>query len=227
MTTVITWPRTTLVPRECNLDIEPQGVAGPPSLSGFRQTVSSPAAAWRIRYVGINVHRPALVLLWRALAARMEGRAARIVLPVHDRRELRPFPDGEGPIDPLPHSDGTYFSDGTGYDQTVINVRLAAALALRDTTASVLLYHAGTIQPGMHFSIGERLYRVTAVTPGEGIAATIEFLPPARESAGPGAVLEFEYPVCRVRLAAENGMSLALAVGRHGMASVDFFEDPN
>lgn len=226
MTIVINWPRTLFVPRECNPDIEPQGVAGPPSLSGSRQTVSSPAAAWRIRYVGVNVHRPRLVLLWRAHAARIEGRTARIVLPVHDRRELRPFP-GDGPVGPQPHSDGTWFSDGSGYDQASIEVRLAAVLSLRATTASVIAHRAGSILPGMHFSIGERLYRVTAVTPGDGLAVSIEFLPPAREPAIVGAALEFERPVCRVRLAVENGMSLALAVGRHGMASVDFIEDPN
>src|SRR5690606_29591421 len=131
----------------------------------------------------------------------------------------------KGLYEPVPHSDDSPFSDGSEYQGGVIDVTLASNIPLRGTTAMIAIHVAHEIQPGQHFSIDERLYRIRTIEHlGEG-AATITFRPPAREAAMIGARLEFDFPVCRMRLASDSEMDLALDYGRWSFPSLNFIED--
>jgi len=218
------WPRRLLRPANASINPAPATVAGVAALSGFRQAVSSPAGVWAITYDRIIVASRAQRLTLRAIAALVEGRATPIVLPVYDREELRP-------IDPsidasATHDDGSTHDDGTGYGARRAQILVDGAVALganQMTTETVL---GETIEPGMHFSVGHRLYRVRSIVETDGASTTFKFWPIAREAIPDGAELEFDEPVCLVRLAEDGGLDLALENGRHGFPSISFVEDP-
>lgn len=217
------WPRGLLVPRHASINPAPATVAGVASLSGFRQAVASPAGVWLIVYDAIKVGQ-AQRLLWRALAAQIEGRANPIILPVYDREDLRPL--GTAAAATAAHGDGAVHGDGTHYRsrRTQVVAAVAAARgAVRLTTTTLL---GATLHPGQHFSIGQRLYRIKAVEALSGANTTFTFWPPAREAILAGAEIEFDEPVCKVRLAEDGGMDLALDTGRHAFPSLTFIEDP-
>jgi hypothetical protein len=111
------------------------------------------------------------------------------------------------------------------YQGGVVDVTLASAIPLRGVSANITITAAAQIQPGQHFSIGERLYRVRTIDYTSDTTATITFRPPAREAANLGARLEFDFPVCRMRLASDGEMDLPLDYGRWSFPTVNFVED--
>lgn len=219
----VIWPRALLRPRDASIDIAPATIAGPAALSGFRQAVASPAGLWSIRYHGFIVASPVQRKVWRALAAQIEGRATPIVLPVWDRSDLRPASGGAAAV--APHGDGALMSDGSGFASAATSVVLASAVArgaVRMTTTTVI---GGAIEPGMHFSVGLRLYRVKAIEAAAGASTTFTFWPRARDTMLAGAEAVFDQPVCKVRLADDAGLDLMLDHGRHAFPDVAFIED--
>lgn len=155
----------------------------------------------------------------------LEGRLNPIMIPLC--RAWQPVPDGAADLygGNTPHSDDTPFDDDTGYVESVIDVQLTAGIAKGATSASIAITLAGTIQPGQHFSIGQRLYRVKSVAYSSASAASITFTPPAREAASTGAQLEFDNPAGRFRLASDREMDLPLDGRRFSNPTVTFIED--
>lgn len=220
----VVWPRKVLIPRNAAVDAAPQTLAGPPALSGFRQTIASPAAVWLITYEQIPVVTAAARLCWRALQALIEGRATQIILPVWDRDELKPLALLDDA--PSPHSDGAYFSDGSGYLTWRSHVVLTASIIRGATQLSCQRIAGPALQPGQHFSIADRLYRVARIISESGSTATLTIWPPAREAANTGAVLNFDHPRATVRLVEDKGLDLNLSLGRNAAPTVRFIEDP-
>jgi len=222
----VLWPIGVLKPQSVTFEIAARTLAGPSSVSGVSQVVASDAGIWKATFANVitNTRKREPVLAFRALAALLEGRMNPILVPLC--RAYQPYsPEWQGLYEPVPHSDGSPFGDGSEYQGTVIDVTLASNLPVRGTTAMIAIHVAHEIQPGQHFSIGERLYRIRTIEhTGEG-AATITFRPPAREAALIGTRLEFDFPVCRMRLASDNEMDLALDYGRWSYPSVNFIED--
>ncbi|TPI39314.1 hypothetical protein FJW07_14140 [Mesorhizobium sp. B3-1-9] len=219
----IRWPCEVLVPRDVAFDLAPRSLAGPASVSGATQVVSSDAGIWKATYGSIVVNNRNAVLAHRAIASLLEGRLGSILVPLC--RGYQPVPAGAvaaGLYDQVPHSDAALFDDGTGYVGEVVDVVAAAPAALRATTMTVTVNYAGDIQPGQHFSVGERLYRIRTFDQETG---TMTFRPPLREAASAGDRLEFDDPVCRMRLASDDGMDLQLSLRRFGTPTVQFIED--
>lgn len=225
----IRWPVGVLTPTTVNFDMAPRTIAGPSAASGFTQVVSSSASLWKAGFSKIIIAKEQHTLAWRAIAAMLEGRVGAILVPLC--RGYQPKPDGAesaGLWNPVPHSDGSFFSDDTGYVSRVIDVQLSGAVVAGATTASITINVAGDVQPGQHFSLGERLYRlkgVTDTTSGSVRTADIKFWPPAREAASAGDNLEFDDPVCRMRLATDDAMDLSLEMRRFATPTVQFLED--
>jgi hypothetical protein len=218
------WPIESLSPREFSLQLAARTLAGPSSISGVSQVVASDAGIWRLTLGSIPVLDQRRVILWRTLSGLAEGRMNPFLVPV--TRFYQPYaPEWTSQYEPAPHTDAGVFNDGSEYQGAVIDVTLASNIPVRGTTANIAIHVAHEIQPGQHFSIGERLYRIRTIEKtGEG-AATITFRPPAREAATIGTRLEFDLPVCRMRLASDNEMDLALDYGRWAFPSVNFIED--
>lgn len=216
-----------LRPRLVSCEPVPRSRSGGVSLTGQEQTVTSDAGVWGIRYVDIPIRRADQVRVYRAIAARLNGRAGSILVPVYDCRQT-PWPVVAGKrvtsYGSLSHSDGSLFSDRSGYRQPVIVAYLAAEAALRATTLTVGISYGAALQGGEHFSIGERLYRIASVQPGMGGLVTVQVWPPLREAAPAGAALEFDRPVCRMRLASDDAMPLDLDLGRFAGPTVSFVE---
>jgi hypothetical protein len=222
--TAIRWPCELLRPQNVSFDIDSRSLAGPASVSGATQVVASEAGIWKATYGNIIVKSRAAVLTHRAIAALLEGRLGSILVPLC--KAYGPSSGAvvdQGYFAQVPHSDDAFFDDGTGYVGSLTNVVLAANAAVRATTLNVTVtYAADDIQPGMHFSLGERLYRVRTFDASTG---TMTIRPPLREPATAGDQLEFDDPVCRMRLLQDDGMDLELALRRFGNPTVQFVED--
>jgi hypothetical protein len=221
------WPCDVLHPQNVAFDIAPRTLAAPASVSGITQVVATDAGIWKATYGDIGVRNRNSVLAFRAIGALLEGRLGSVLVPLcrayQPRIDLAP---GEAPLyAQVPHSDETFFDDDSGYVGSVNSVTLAGALSARAISANITIAHGGTIEPGQHFSIGERLYRIRTVTYTAANAATITFRPPLREAAAAGVVVNFDDPVCRMRLATDNAMDLELALHRFGQPTVVFLED--
>lgn len=224
--TAITWPVGVLRPRNVSFDIYPRSISGPTSVSGKTQVVSSDAGIWRITFSDITVRNRAEVLAWRGVDALLEGRLNPILVPFC--RAYQPVPDGAvdaGLYEPVPHDDDAFFDDDTGYVGTVIDVTAAEAATAGATSLAVTIDYADMIVPGQPFSIGERAYRVRTITYTTSTTATITFRPPLRDDVESGAELNFDNPVCRMRLASDAEMSLMLNGRRRSTKTVNFVED--
>ncbi|BCH32642.1 hypothetical protein MesoLjLc_45720 [Mesorhizobium sp. L-8-10] len=203
-------------------NMAPRTLAAPPSVSGKAQVVATDAGIWKVTFGQVVVNNRQRVLAWRAIDNLLEGRLGKILVPFC--RAYQPVPTNDGLLEAVPHSDDTPFSDGTEYQGVAMSVRLSGAVAARAVSASITA-DGGTIEPGQHFSIGERLYRVRTIVYHTTTTATITFRPPLREAAGAGAEMDFDDPVCRMRLASDDAMDLELALRRFGTPTVNFVED--
>lgn len=201
------WPYNALPLERFAFNLAPRNLRGPSSVSGVSQIVSQDAGLWQAS-IG-RVYLPDLVSkrLWAALDALMEGGMHPILIPyyVQDRPIL---PEWKPLYRPVRHSDLSLFSDGTAYQGGVVDVVLATNVPVRGTTAGIHINVGHELQPGQHFSFGERLYRLRTVEYTSENAATITFRPPAREAVTIGERLEFDFPVCRMRLAGDSQMDL-------------------
>ena len=224
----IMWPDKVLPPQNVNFDIAPRTLAGPSSISGYTQVVASDAGLWKATFGNVVVNRRDRVLTFRAIAVLLEGRLNPILVPRCHAYQPNPGnADSLAPgfYDGVPHSDGTFFSDGTGYVGSTFSATIRFNLAIR-AVSLVLDIEAGggTIQPGQDFSIGERMYRVRSVTYSSSATATVAFRPPLREAVAAGTSVNFDKPVCRMRLASDDEMNLELQLRRFGAPTVNFIE---
>jgi hypothetical protein len=224
MATVL-WPFEVLMPQHISVDIASRSLSGAVAISGAVQVVSSDAGIWKVTYQEVAVVDRARILAWRGISGLLEGRLNPILVPVTRFYQPAWIEDENGDVEPIPHSDGAFFGDGSGYVGSVNSVTLAGSVAARATTANISIAYGGTLEPGQHFSLGERLYRVRSVTYTSDTAATITFRPPLREAASLGDRLEFDAPICRMKLAVDNAMDLPLEIGRWSFPTVNFVED--
>ncbi len=218
------WPMAALPARDFAINPSFRNTRGAASIAtGAEQITASDAGRWKATLGGVRVGDGARRKLFRALQSLLEGGLTPILIPLCGADQ--PFPAGAAKTrTPLPHGDGSFFSDGTGYAQDVIAVTLAAGAARRATELSVTKVQAGDLEPSHHFSIGERLYRIKAVQAQSASAATLTIWPPLREAVPAGAALRFDSPVCRMRLASDQEMDLELALRRSASLSIRFVE---
>jgi hypothetical protein len=168
-------------------------------------------------------------LLWRAFRQICDGGVNPIVVPRNDAL-FRPWPAGlaQGAAIHIPHDDGTLFSDGSGYSQSVIDI-VADGAGLRATALAITINIAGELQGGESFSIlhavmGWRIYEISTVEMSSDTQAVIHFNPPLREAIADATPLEFDRPRCTMRLARPESMNLQVQPWTFNTASVDFVE---
>jgi hypothetical protein len=171
-----------------------------------------------------------LTLLWRSVRQICDGGVNPIVVPRNDAL-FRPWPAGvaQGPVE-LPHSDGAFFSDGSGYFQPVIDITCNGG-ELRQTFLGIIITYGSQLMGGESFSIehptmGWRMYEIATVQMLSDVSSIITFMPPLREAVPAGTRLEFDRPRCLMRLAKTNSMDLTVVPWTFNTASVDFVEAP-
>lgn len=150
-----------------------------------------------------------------------------IVVPRRD--PFSPFPTSVHSYDPIPHSDGSFFSDGTGYSQSVISVESVGNAALRATELVLNLINCAALSAGMTFSIRHptenwRLYEITSTSIGSPPFTTISFFPPLREAVSEGTEIEFDNPRCLMRLANQAAMNFRMSAFPYSPQSAAFVE---
>ena len=85
---------------------------------------------------------------------------------------------------------------------------------------SIATESVSAVAAGMHFSLADRLYRITSVD-DESNVFDCTIWPKVRDAWPAGQALEFLRPLCRVRRTHDLGMSLDLDGLKRGEATVD------
>lgn len=220
----IRWPEKVLRVPNFAIDLVARSLSGPSSVNGSSQVVASDAGIWKATLGGVIVKSRHEVLCFRAIAAILDGRVNPILIPLC--RAYQPTPaDYADLATPVPHDDASLHDDDTGYVGSATVVSLANDAAARAVTADITITHAGTVEPGQHFSIGERLYRIRTISYSSPTAATITFRPPLRAAAPAGQELNFDDPAARMRLATDGEMDLYLEGRRFATPTVNLVED--
>lgn len=196
---------------------------------GLWSCVMSSASLSGIRNSGFRVKQNIRVAtnLWRAVRQICNGGANRMVVWRNDAL-FRPWPVGASEYG-IPHSDGTFFSDGTGYYQPVIDVETYGDAELRDTTIYLHLNYCGDLLGGESFSInhptmGWRLYEIGTVNYVDDIHVAVTFNPPLREDVPAGTQVEFDRPRCVMQLKAPSSMDLTVVPWTFNSANAEFIE---
>jgi hypothetical protein len=201
-------------------------VNGPVSLTGGTQTGSLDAGFWVATLSGVSLYKGARVRAFRALRALLEGGSHDVRVPVMDRGQA-PWPDGEAVlVDPVEFDDGASFDDGSGFAQPAIAVVTAAAAEARGTTLVLDLLDCAELDGGEYFSIAARLYVIKAILATSGTERTVAIWPPLREAVAEGAAVEFDAPVCRMKLVSDAAMDVTLGLLWKSRPDVAFVEAP-
>lgn len=200
------------------------------SVSGSEQITVSPTARWvgtmtvpiADRRHGRPEHQDA-VLAWRWMKA--GGRASVILVPAKDGRG----PAHRAGLVPcsyvVPHSDGATFSDGSGYGQSFTGASLAEDVAMNATQIRIGLPAGLELLPGMRFSMpGGRLHEITDFVDRAGTVWTVKIGPWTVAAWPAGTQLEFDQPVCRMRLASDETGALSLSLNRFATPTIEFVE---
>lgn len=171
---------------------------------------------------------------WRALEALLDGGVTEVVVPSCESRTA-PWPVVDGvkitSYGSIPHSDGTLFSDGSGYYQPVIDCEVVSAANLRATSLVLSFNYGGPLRGGEAFSLehptkGHRRYHVGSVVINDSGQSVVTIRPPLREAVAADTPVNFDRPKCTMRLAASDAMDLTLEMRRFARPSVAFKEAP-
>jgi hypothetical protein len=151
------------------------------------------------------------VINW--LGARLNGGYRFINVPIVNDK-IGAFPIINGAVRPIvsgiPHSDGSYFDDGSGYSQATVYGEITAQAGLRAGIISVRVYGASrtVFRWSDWFSIyhdvkGWRAYRswdLLSVTDETNPVYQIAISPPLRQAVSVGTRVELARPTCVMKL---------------------------
>lgn len=192
------WPECALIATRISVKANSPTVSPGRSFTSLERVVQPDAGSWEIELQDIPISSLADVLLWREIESGLNGRANNILVPVY-----------EGKL------------SGTPIAATAnANVAIGAVIVQVNKTAGAAL------QPGQQFSdLVGRMYRIKSVVSVAGNINTVKVWPPVRTPITSGDALEFNKPVCRCRLASDDGMNVMLELLTAARPSVRFLED--
>lgn len=211
-----------------------RSLSGGQSLSGFEQVQPQLHDRWGAEFM-FAVRNSEQLLAMRSMLTALRGRAGTISVPsFFDRaRERAPWPDNayDAPLTPnylrRKRLDESSFADTQNLYDGLIIAQLVAPAAINATTVSVFIVRGGTPRPGQRFSIGSRLYEITAATLASGTTYTLAIWPWLRAAAGTLESVNFSSPVCEMRLASDGeGVDAlrSLTLGRFADVTLQFDE---
>jgi len=172
-------------------------MGGQPVLGPARTSGTIGAGLWVCEMSGIWLFRTEQLRLARALDMILDGGLTSIVVGTCETA----FAPWARPADPVPHSDGSPFSDETFYAGAAPVGMVVADAPLRSTKLRIGLPAGVSLLGGEAFSIrhptkGERRYQVARVNGDE-----VTFRPELREAVAVGAEVHFHNPGCVMKLA--------------------------
>lgn len=199
-------------------------IDGGTSLSGLNTVIATDGGGKVVlEMAGSNLLGRQKIMLWRAIATRLQMGAVPVIVPLCNAR----FQPTLGKKT-VPHSDQTTFSDETEYAQWDCVVKVGAAAPLRSTTLVLDIQELGRpLIGGEWFSIDHptlrhRAYNIWSIDAMDDTSATIRFFPPLREAVTVGEGVEFAIPRCVMRLVGEMRAAPTL---NYASGDVSFIED--
>lgn len=178
-------------------ELELRELSGGVSLAGGEDVIATDGGGrWAFNLEEPYLDEAHVALSWRALSGYLGG-GQPIIVRICDARHQ----PTSGFVE-VTHSDGTPFSDDTGYLSGDAEVVAAADAALRATSLSIdVITLPRALLGGERFSIAhpmhlDRLYAITEISDD---GQTIRFVPPLREAVAAGTVLNFDDPRCVMR----------------------------
>lgn len=124
----------------------------------------------------------------------------------------------------VPHSDGAFFDDLTGYAQSISTGTVTAAAAAGATSITVTMATGLRPDPGQFFSDGDRLYKIKTSTLVSGTTYTLTFTPRLRQAIPADAEVSFDRLFCLMRIADDGALRTDLASLRYGELALEFVE---
>lgn len=210
---------------------DPQLIAttrsGGVTLSGIEQIISPLTQRW-VWSVNIRIRRKDQARSLRVVLAQLQGRYGYLRMRICDRYRVSRREMGATPVSGpgVPHSDGAFFSDGTGYrlaggTTPVVGSAVAGA-------SQIVLDTAIPLVPGTFFSINSWLYVIDSIDDPDdldnpGTERTVNISPPLREAVSSDDEVNFDAE-CLWRLASDDVGALALKAGRLGNITLDLVE---
>jgi hypothetical protein len=155
--TIIYWPRVLNRDRMWQWQLAARTQSGGRALSGQKPTTRFDGGGmWTATLTDVRVIQRDHVRAWRALEARLDSGVTPFVMEMREPHFI-PWPTvgGVEVTDQYEadHSDGSLFSDGTGYVSDVIAAEVKTAGALRATTLELVVENAAALRGGEHLSI--------------------------------------------------------------------------
>lgn len=165
----------------------------------------------------------------RVIKSRLKGRFNYLLLRVCDQYRITPREIGLTPSNEesgIPHSDGAYFGDGTGY--AVGSQPTAAVAAEADANATQIIIAAapfnGKMTAGVFFDINHYLYQIDGWELSEdGETYTLDISPPLRVAITTSDIADFDAK-CLWRLENDSEGRLDLRVGKYGAVTLNLVE---
>lgn len=219
---VIEWPsehfRMTLTSYHIDWTSRGAGIG----LSGHEQIISSGTGRWRLTFA--LAVEPDVMRLRRfeALVSEMRGRFNSALIPLFDAYA---YDNSVSPVQ-IPHSDGTWHTDGTGAMagdgvQPMVTDSAAAAGA-SELTVGLTNPTRPSFRVGDLFTVNGFLYRVVRRNAG----GWVRFEPPLREAIPDGTPLETSPIRVRVKFATDGEGERARGLLSYGEAvTITFVED--
>lgn len=192
-----------------------QPVLGPARMSG---TIG--AGLWVCEMSGIWLRKRDQLRVARTLDMILDGGLTSIVVGTCETA----FAPWARPADPVPHSDGSPFSDETFYAGSAPVGSVVAGAPLRATKLRIGLPAGVSLLGGEAFSIrhptkGERRYQVARVDGDE-----VTFRPELREAVAAGTEVHFHNPGCVMKLANPDEFFEPIRLGRFSTLNPVFVE---
>jgi hypothetical protein len=221
---IVPFPGILTPPAPAVFSLQGGTVTGGRSLTGAERTRAADAPWWRLT-LPVRLSGSAEVLAWRAFVIALDGRANQALIPVCEcgRSPMAVnYRLGGG----VPHSDGAPFSDGSLYSELAYRVSPASSYAARSTSMVLNVASLPVLapEPGMLFTVDNRLYMVRTAAAPSGATVAITFAPPLRAAVTTASIVRFDEAKALFELADDAAAWPSIGLQSRAEFSVSFIE---
>lgn len=204
--------------------LSPLNRSGGQAMNGEEQVIGTGAARW-VWNATLLVRNAADARSWRQAKSLLEGRVNYLRTHVCDRYRLNRREIGAYPFtgEALPHSDGSFYSDGSGHELEQPNTILTADAAEGATAISIAAPPLGSyMSNGLFFSIDDWLYQVVGWEL-EGLEFNLTIKPGLKAAAANLDQVLFD-PRALWVVASDDEGQVSLSQGRFGAIQLSLIE---
>lgn len=183
---------------------------------------------WRGALLQIPLVTPEKILLAEMMEAILDCGAEPLAVP---RLPGLRAPSTYGVVEPVPHGDGSSFSDGALYGGSFVSGQTSEDASLFDSVLSFSWGGPAHLLGG-DFEVaapeGPRMHRIKRFLSRSGVpgafAYQVEIAPPLRCDLIAGTEMNFADPHCLMRLANPDALAATLELNRYGVLDAEFVE---